>query len=407
MAIPTLSPPGSLPIPRTRLIGREAEREAARAFCWRGRPLLTLTGPGGVGKTRLALAIAQDVAPQFAERAVFIDLAPLADPTLVPTTVAAALGITTSAERPSRELAAHLRPEQRLFLLDNCEHVLAAAADLVSALLPACPALQVLATSRAPLRVQGEQVLPVEPLPLPALDAELALIEGNEAVRLFTARARAAHPAFRLEATNAAVVALLCRHLDGLPLAIELAAAHSAVLSPSALLAQMTDRLRLLAGGARDLPARQQTMREAIAWSYDLLSAAEQAAFRALAIFAGGWTLPAAAAVLEQDEGETLALLEHLAAHSLIVSPLVADHDVPRFTMLETLRAFGHDQLRANGEVATVAARHAAYFHDLVASLDLYHANAGDETWFGLSRQRSRICAKPWRGRPPRVRPSC
>ena len=277
-----------------------------------------------------------------------------------------------------------LRPRQILLLLDNCEHVLAATADLVAALLAACPAVQVLATSRAPVQVRGEQVLPVDPLPLPAVDAPVDTIVQSEAVRLFAARARAVRPAFQVETANAATVALLCRHLDGLPLAIELAAAHSAVLSPAALLAQMTDRLRLLAGGARDLPARQQTMREAIAWSYDRLTAEEQAAFRALAIFAGGWTVPAAAAVLEQDERDTLALLEHLAAHSLIVSPLVADHDVPRFTMLETLRAFGHDQLSANGELEAVAARHAAYFHDLVASLDLYHANPGDEAWFGL-----------------------
>jgi predicted ATPase/DNA-binding CsgD family transcriptional regulator len=212
------------------------------------------------------------------------------------------------------------------------------------------------------VRVQGEQVLPVEPLPLPNGDADLTSITANEAVRLFAARARAIHPTFRLEAGNVPVVASLCRHLDGLPLAIELAAAHSAVLSPAVLLRQMTDRLRLLAGGTRDLPARQQTMREAIAWSYDLLTEEEQAAFRALAVFTGGWTLAAAAAVLEQDEARTLVLLEHLAAHNLIVSSLVADHDMPRFSMLETIRAFGLERLANRNDEEVVRTAHATYF---------------------------------------------
>ena len=327
MAGPPFAPVGSLPLARTRLIGREAERGAACTFLLEEAvPLLTLTGPGGVGKTRLVLAIAGDLARHFADGVVWVDLAPLTDPTLVPATLAAALGVTPALNQPlSDTLVYDLQPRQTLLVIDNCEHVLGETAELIAALLPACPALQVLATSRAPLHVRGEQVLPIEPLPLPDLDADLASLEANAAVRLFAARARAVRPGFRLEASNAPVIALLCRHLDGLPLAIELAAAHSAVLSPAALLAQMTDRLRLLADGPRDLPARQQTMREAIAWSYELLTAEEQAAFRALAIFAGGWTLPAAAAVLEQDERQTLTLLERLAAHSLVVAQVGVD----------------------------------------------------------------------------------
>ena len=216
-------------------------------------------------------------------------------------------------------------------------------------------------------------MLPVEPLPLPEVDASVETITESAAVRLFTARARAVQPAFHLDASNAAVVSLLCRHLDGLPLAIELAAAHSAVLSPATLLAQMTDRLRLLAGGARDLPARQQTMREAIAWSYELLTAGEQAAFRALAIFVSGWTLPAAAAVLQQDEREILGLLERLTTHSVIVTRVGADGDTPRFAMLETVRAFGLERLAEAGEADQIRRAHAEWCLALGEQVDRAH----------------------------------
>jgi predicted ATPase/DNA-binding SARP family transcriptional activator len=357
-----------LPVPPTSFIGRTAEK--ARVAELLGDPgcrLVTITGPGGVGKTRLALEVGGPLRRRFAHGVHFVPLANATSAEHLVAAIASALGLPSASGDPRARLLDALEDQELLLILDNVEQ-LEAAAGFVRDALATARFVKVLATSRTPLRLYGEREYALHPFAPPPSSLPVDG-SGHDALRLFVERARAVDDRFRLTAANVGDVAELCRRLDGLPLAIELAAAHSKVFPPRALVARLDDRFALLRGRAADLPPRQRTLRATIDWSYDLLDAGDQRLFRRLAVFEGGWTLPAAEAVGNRGRdlpGGALEGLARLLDHSLVYRADGADDtddgDAPRFAMLESLRAFGLEGLRASGELEGTRHDHAAFF---------------------------------------------
>jgi predicted ATPase/DNA-binding SARP family transcriptional activator len=343
--------PRHLPIPISTFVGRENELPAVKTSLAVAR-LLTLTGTGGIGKTRLAIQVTHDVADHYPDGVGFVDLASLSDPDLVPQAVAQALGVREASDAPlTGTLREFLEPRRLLLVLDNCEHLTAASAQLAELLLSACGDLKILATSRQALGITGEVIWRVPPMSLP-VDGSSFL--QSEAVRLFVDRATAVAPGFRLSEENAALVASVCRRLDGIPLAIELAAARMRSMSVEQLLVRLHRLFDLLSSGSRTALPRQQTLRAAIDWSYDLLSERECALLRRLSIFAGRFTLDAVEAVCG---GDVLDLLGLLIDKSLVL----VDTATGRYRLLETIRQYALERLTASAELEATRARHCAW----------------------------------------------
>ncbi|MBV8150647.1 MAG: hypothetical protein JOY59_03745 [Candidatus Eremiobacteraeota bacterium] len=353
----------------TRLIGREADTAKIAELLQKTR-LLTLHGTGGIGKTRCAVHVGGSVLPSWPDGVWFVALAGLSDASLVPNEIASVLSIRESPKRPLLEtLAMHLKDRTLLLIFDNCEHVSHGAAESAEAILRGCPRVRILATSRSVLGIAGEHAYRIPSLAVPANDsaASLSALSALEysAVALFVERATALDCRFEWSDRTAPIVVDICRRLDGIPLALELAAARVNILSPRALSRQLDARFALLTAGERTAPSRHQTMRALIDWSYSLLSPAEQRLFRRLAIFAGGWTLEAATTVCSADgiqEPDAVGILLSLVSKSLVVADI--DIESSRYRMLESMRAYAHEKLEESGEQETLARRHAEWMAD-------------------------------------------
>jgi predicted ATPase/class 3 adenylate cyclase len=376
----TLDAPVYLPAPVTSFIGRQRLlAEVTRLL--EGTRLVTLTGPGGTGKTRLAVEGAARLARDFPDGTYFVDLSAIRDPRLVPDTIASALRLRPESGLPLLEVVTdHLRDRTVLLVLDNFEQVVEGA-DAVATILRSAPRVRGLATSRTPLGVSGEREVPVPPLETPDPEGDPKTLRRSEAVTLFAERAAFVDPNFTLTDETVPVVAEICARLDGLPLAIELAASRVRVLPPASLLEHLDRRLPVLVGGPRDAPARQRTLRAAIAWSFDLLEEPVRSFFRRLSVFAGGWTLGAVTTVADPagELGDATELLETLVQHSL--ARRVSGDPEPRFDMLETIREFALEALRQIPEVDTVRSRHANHYLGVSEEAEWHLTAADQQQW--------------------------
>jgi predicted ATPase/DNA-binding SARP family transcriptional activator len=384
-------PVGNLPLRTTSFVGRANEVSRVRDLLEQDR-LVTLAGPGGAGKTALAIEVARAAAPTFPDGMWLVRLAAVTESAMLAHAVADAMGFGieggTAAHRPSDVLIGHLAGRRLLVVLDNCEHLIEPAAVLVEAILERCPDVRILATSREALAVPGEVQLPVSPLAVPASDTEVEQVAGYPAVRLFLDRAASILPDLLVDSEVLQAVGLICRRLDGIPLALELAAARLVTLSPAELAERVLDQFAVLTSGSRTAEARQRTLRNTVDWSHDLLTAPEQVLFRRLAVFRGGWTLGAAERVLAHGDlpsAVVLDLLERLVQQSLVVTDHAGPHT--RYRMLETLRTYAADKLTDSGEAGELAGAHAGYFLQLAEQAETGLRGASQARWLASLRE--------------------